>query len=148
VSFEGVGGSEQKKKIGKKSKNFAMTTTLGLSTYRYMLRAARSVFAGDQHALSETRRELRRQFLENKHLAKDEAKILCDEARDAADFLRKSVVQGVRGADGTVKVEIAKGHTAESSKFEESGSPKLKLATEVTEADFAPPREKKCKSKA
>ena len=65
-----------------------------LSSYRYLLRAVRSTFAGDSHAVQAGREEARRQF--ESHRGESDAGEVqrrVAEAREAADFLTGSVLQ-------------------------------------------------------
>ena len=88
-------------------------SSVGLASYRGLLRAARTTFAGDAFALSEARHELRAQFEAGRGLAGEAAQEALEAARDAEDFLRNNVSQASINDRGNFHVQLDDPQTTE-----------------------------------
>ncbi|KAL1952953.1 hypothetical protein VTO42DRAFT_3820 [Malbranchea cinnamomea] len=76
-----------------------------LSAYRQLLRATRIAFDGDMHTLLAARAECRRHFDQNRRLGVD-TPMHIQNALEAAEVLRKNIVQGVKTEKLNEKGEV------------------------------------------
>ncbi|XP_072975778.1 uncharacterized protein [Typha angustifolia] len=82
-----------------------------LGSYRALLRATRRTFAGDAMMMTESAKEIRRRFEENRHVAAaEEVRRLVDEAREASHFISHMIVQAQRSDSGGFVVKPSKEH--------------------------------------
>ncbi|CDZ97424.1 hypothetical protein [Phaffia rhodozyma] len=99
------------------------------SAYRHVLRSARQVFAGDNHALSTAHAKLRQEYTQHRletDLAKYQERITM--TREVGDLLRKHVVQGEDAGDGTFNLRISDEQLADNDSIR-----KAKLSKESVE---------------
>eukprot|EP00298_Acanthocystis_sp_HF-20_P018220 c21918_g3_i1.p1 GENE.c21918_g3_i1~~c21918_g3_i1.p1 ORF type:complete len:113 (-),score=39.21 c21918_g3_i1:21-359(-) len=89
-----------------------------VSAYRSLLRAQRTVFAGDiemiKNALEITRSEFRKR---SDVTDKDEIKQLIQQADEARTFLSSHVAQGVLQNDGIYKLKVNQNHLSENNEI-------------------------------
>jgi complex III assembly factor LYRM7 len=79
-----------------------MASSEAMAAYRTLLRATRRTFAGDQLMLSESRKEIRRRFEENRQVASEgEVRQLVDQAKEASHFIQHMIVQAKRTPSGS-----------------------------------------------
>ncbi|EKX33916.1 hypothetical protein GUITHDRAFT_155902 [Guillardia theta CCMP2712] len=77
------------------------------AAYRRLMRARELVFRNDLLMLAESRRELRRYFLENRNVSDPEKlKQLMQDVDEAEEMLRHQIVQGERKGDGEYAMNI------------------------------------------
>ncbi|KAL1977794.1 hypothetical protein VTN31DRAFT_653 [Thermomyces dupontii] len=74
------------------------SSTSAISAYRQLLRATRIAFKDDYRTLFAARAEARKHFEQNRNAGVD-APMKINDALEAADMLRRNIVQGVRDAE-------------------------------------------------
>lgn len=82
-----------------------------LSAYRALLRARKKSFAGDLPMLTQSAKEIRSKFEENRAVSStSEIQKLLQDAREATDFLTNMVVQAKLTDRGNYEIRLDKEH--------------------------------------
>ena len=91
------------------------TRQIVLAGYRNLIRAARTTFRGDTHALKAARVELRTQFEDGRDCpgGDDEVQERVQAIHDAHDFLTHHVSQAVLTPEGNYAVDLEDPHVTE-----------------------------------
>eukprot|EP00241_Pyramimonas_parkeae_P020931 CAMPEP_0114298380 /NCGR_PEP_ID=MMETSP0059-20121206/12387_1 /TAXON_ID=36894 /ORGANISM="Pyramimonas parkeae, Strain CCMP726" /LENGTH=103 /DNA_ID=CAMNT_0001420737 /DNA_START=63 /DNA_END=374 /DNA_ORIENTATION=+ len=84
---------------------------VGLTVYRELLRATRAAFRHDMKMLTASRAEIRSKF-EDSRMETDPKVVqeLLGNGREASDFIRTHVVQGVMNDGGNFEVKLEEHH--------------------------------------
>ncbi|GLJ13689.1 hypothetical protein SUGI_0218260 [Cryptomeria japonica] len=99
-----------------------------ISAYRALLRARKTSFSGDDIMLTQSAKEIRSKFEENRSVSSlTDIQKLVQEAREAADFLLNMVVQARLTERGTYELKLDKAH--EGATLELPSEEKLSKAT-------------------
>jgi complex III assembly factor LYRM7 len=77
-----------------------------LGSYRYVMRAVRATFQQDAVAVRRSREAARAEFLKHRGASGAALRKLVDDARDAADFLRSSIVQARLSPSGRYEMKL------------------------------------------
>ncbi|KAJ1696476.1 hypothetical protein LUZ63_004988 [Rhynchospora breviuscula] len=89
-----------------------MASGEAMAAYRALLRATRRTFAGDTLMLTESKKEIRRRFEENRGVtAEAELRELLDQAKEASHFIQHMILQAKRSPSGSFVVKPEKEHT-------------------------------------